>query len=140
MAIFDTVLALHVYSIYTSAFLMIFYLFLTQSPFRAEFVFIRKIRLFLPIYYLFLSLVVFTGLLLLALLNFALDGRIVFMIFSWILILGLNIFQYKLFKKARQMRRYKRFRNFSFFILLFCVMILALPFLSDLSFLNAIFN
>ncbi len=140
MQIFEAVLALHIYSLYASGALMIFYLFLTQGPFKAEFNFIRKIRLFLPIYYLFLSLILFTGLVLLALLHFHLSVKIIFMICSWILILSLNIFQYKLFKKARRFRRYAKFRAFSFFILIFCIALITLPFFNDLSFLDAIFN
>lgn len=140
MQIFDAVLALHIYSLYASCALMIFYLFLTQGPFKSEFSFIRKIRLFLPIYYLFLSLILFTGLVLLALLQFALSAKVLFMIVSWLFILGLNMFQFKLFKKARRLRRYAKFRAFSFFILLVCIALILLPFFSDLSFLDAVFN
>ncbi|EOJ1699375.1 hypothetical protein ACM2AP_001569, partial [Campylobacter jejuni] len=51
---YEFFLALHLYSLYASGFLMLFYLILTQGNFKTEFIFIRRIRLFLPIYYLFL--------------------------------------------------------------------------------------
>ncbi|EAH9124660.1 hypothetical protein FPZ72_09650, partial [Campylobacter jejuni] len=61
---YEFFLALHLYSLYASGFLMLFYLILTQGNFKTEFIFIRRIRLFLPIYYLFLALIIFTGCLL----------------------------------------------------------------------------
>lgn len=137
MNIFDLVLALHLYSTYTSIFLVFFYIFLTQDSFTTEFNFIKRIRLFLPIYYMFLAIVFFTGILMLALLNFELNTYRIIMIISWILILGLNIFQFKLFKKARSMRRYKSYRAYSFFILLFVLFLFVIPFLHKYG--NAIF-
>ncbi len=137
MNTFDLVLALHLYSTYTSIFLVFFYIFLTQDSFTTEFNFIKRIRLFLPIYYMFLAIVFFTGILMLALLNFELNTYRIIMIASWILILGLNIFQFKLFKKARSMRRYKSYRAYSFFILLFVLLLFVIPFLHKYG--NAIF-
>lgn len=135
MQIFELVLNLHIYSIYTVAFLMLFYLYLTQSNFSTEFNFIKRIRLFLPIYYMFLAIVFFTGILMLALLNFELNHYSIFMIVSWCLILFLNILQYKSFKKARMYRRYKTYRTFSFFILLFNLILVVLPFLHKYDFI-----
>lgn len=135
MQIFELVLNLHIYSIYTVAFLMLFYLYLTQSNFSTEFNFIKRIRLFLPIYYMFLAIVFFTGILMLALLNFELNHYSIFMIISWCLILFLNILQYKSFKKARMYRRYKTYRTFSFFILLFNLILVVLPFLHKYDFI-----
>lgn len=135
MQIFGLVLNLHIYSIYTVAFLMLFYLYLTQSNFSTEFNFIKRIRLFLPIYYMFLAIVFFTGILMLALLNFELNHYRIFMIISWCLILFLNILQYKSFKKARMYRRYKTYRTFSFFILLFNLILVVLPFLHKYDFI-----
>ncbi|ASQ31150.1 hypothetical protein CAV_1544 [Campylobacter avium LMG 24591] len=135
MQIFELVLNLHIYSIYTVAFLMLFYLYLTQSNFSTEFNFIKRIRLFLPIYYMFLAIVFFTGILMLALLNFELNHYRIFMIVSWCLILFLNILQYKSFKKARMYRRYKTYRTFSFFILLFNLILVVLPFLHKYDFI-----
>ncbi|WP_273404937.1 hypothetical protein [Campylobacter avium] len=135
MQIFELVLNLHIYSIYTVAFLILFYLYLTQSNFSTEFNFIKRIRLFLPIYYMFLAIVFFTGILMLALLNFELNHYRIFMIVSWCLILFLNILQYKSFKKARMYRRYKTYRTFSFFILLFNLILVVLPFLHKYDFI-----
>lgn len=43
---YEFFLALHLYSLYASGFLMLFYLILTQGNFKTEFIFIRRIRLF----------------------------------------------------------------------------------------------
>ncbi|MFQ6342752.1 hypothetical protein [Campylobacter sp. VTCC 70190] len=128
---FEFFLALHLYSLYASGFLMLFYLILTQGNFKTEFIFIRRIRLFLPIYYLFLTLIIFTGSLLLALKQFQMNLSIWIMIFSWILIFALAIFHFICFKKARRFRRYATFRWLSFVILPFEIFLLFLPFLME---------
>ena len=109
--------AIHLYSIYTTVCLMLLYLVLTQRAIKTEFDFIRSIRIFLPLYYTFLAIIFFTGSLLLALRAFYLDASNYLMIAAWILILGLNIFQFKLFKKARTLRRYTVFKIASLLIL-----------------------
>ncbi len=91
---YEFFLALHLYSLYASGFLMLFYLILTQGNFKTEFIFIRRIRLFLPIYYLFLALIIFTGCLLSAMKQFQMNVNIWVMIFSWILIFALAIFAF----------------------------------------------
>ena len=126
---YELFLAIHLYSLYASGFLMFFYLILTQSSFKTEFLFIRRIRLFLPIYYLFLAFIVFTGCLLLALNKFEMKLNYYLMILSWILIFILAIFHFKKFKKARMLRRYTNFRLLSFLILLCEILLLFLPFL-----------
>lgn len=126
---YDIFLAFHLYSLYASGFLMLFYLFLTQGGFSSEFYFIRRIVLFLPAYYLFLAIIFFTGFLLLALKSFEMNFYFALMIFLWFLILALAIFHYKQFKKARMLRRYKNFRMISFFILILEIFILFVPLL-----------
>lgn len=125
---YEFFLALHLYTLYASGFLMFFYLALTQGNFKTEFHFIRKIRFFLPIYYLFLSFILFTGALLLALNNFAMNLNFFLMILAWFLIFALAIFHFILFKRARKARRYKAFRWCSFVILLCEFAILLIPF------------
>ncbi|MBM0636492.1 hypothetical protein LNU06_00350 [Campylobacter sp. VicNov18] len=127
---YEFFLALHLYSLYASGFLMLFYLILTQGNFKTEFIFIRRIRLFLPIYYLFLALMIFTGCLLLVMKQLHMNFNIAIMIFSWILIFALAIFHFICFKKARRFRRYTSFRWLSFVILLCEIFILFLPFLA----------
>ncbi|MCR6572588.1 hypothetical protein CINS5915_04775 [Campylobacter insulaenigrae] len=122
-------LAFHVYSLYTSGFLMLFYLYLTQSSFSQEFIFIRRIRLFLPIYYLFLAIVLFTGNLLWALKHFEMNLYILLMWLAWIFIFSLAIYQFVLFKKARIYKRYAKFRFLSFFILCADIFLLFVPYL-----------
>ncbi len=128
--IHELIVALHLYSLYATGFLMLFYLSLTQGSFKTEFVFIKKIRLFLPIYYVFLALIIFTGSLLLALNHFAMNFNIILMILSWVLIFALAIFHFIQFKKARKMRHYRVFRWLSFVILLCELALLVLPFIS----------
>lgn len=126
---YDFFLLLHLYSLYASGFLMLFYLFITQGNFTSEFLFIRRIRLFLPIYYLFLAFILFTGVLLLALKHFVLNVYFVLMIFAWIFIFALALFHFIQFKKARRLRTYTIFRWLSFVILLSEIALLFLPFL-----------
>ena len=126
---YDFFVAIHLYSIYATGFLMVFYLFLTQSNFRTEFDFIRRIRLFLPLFNFFLATVLFTGCLLLALKAWQMGFSIKYMIFVWVAILALSLFQYKVFKKARKIKRYKTFRASSFFILLVELLLLFSPFI-----------
>ncbi|TKX30795.1 hypothetical protein [Campylobacter estrildidarum] len=120
-------LALHLYSLYASGFLMFFYLILTQGSFKTEFIFIRRIRLFLPIYYTFLAFMLFTGLLLLAMKKFQMSLNFWLMIAAWILILFLAIFHFVQFKKARKIRRYIAFRWISLLILMCEILLLFLP-------------
>lgn len=126
---YELFLAIHLYSLYASFFLMLFYLVLTQGNFSTEFIFIRRIRLFLPVYYSFLALIIFTGFLLLALDKFVLNLNIILMLFSWFLIFFLAIFHFKQFKRARKLRRYSSFRLVSFVILLLEILLLFTPFL-----------
>ncbi|MCX2682724.1 hypothetical protein OQH60_01655 [Campylobacter sp. MIT 21-1685] len=126
---YDFFLLLHLYSLYASGFLMLFYLLITQGSFTTEFLFIRRIRLFLPVYYLFLAFILFTGILLLSLNHFILNIHFVVMIFTWILIFALAIFHFIQFKKARRLRTYTTFRWLSF-VILFCeIALLFFPFL-----------
>ena len=118
-------LALHLYSVYASGVLMIIYLILTQGNFRTEFDFIRRIRMFLPIYYLFFAVMLFTGVLLLSIKQYESNAIVKYMVFAWVVMLALSIFQFVLFKKARKTKLYKRFRMMSFFILLFNLLLLA---------------
>ncbi|WP_291950379.1 hypothetical protein [Campylobacter sp.] len=122
-------LAIHVYSLCTSGFLMLFYLYLTQSSFSQEFIFIRRIRLFLPIYYLFLAIVLFTGNLLWALKHFEINLYILSMWIAWFFIFFLAIYQFILFKKARLYKRYAKFRFLSFFILSIDIFLLFVPYI-----------
>lgn len=126
--IYDFVLALHFYSLYATGFLMLFYFSLTQGSFKTEFDFIKKIRLFLPIYYLFLAFIIFTGSLLLAFKHFAMSFNTFLMIVCWFAIFALAIFHFIQFKKARRIRHYRVFRFLSFIILLCEIILLILPF------------
>lgn len=127
---YDFFVAIHLYSIYATGFLMVFYLFLTQSNFRTEFDFIRRIRLFLPLFNFFLACMLFTGCLLLALKNWEMNILMRYMIFVWVAIFALNIFQYNRFKKARKTKRYNTFRTLSFFILIAELFLLFTPFMA----------
>lgn len=127
---YDFFVAIHLYSIYATGFLMVFYLFLTQSNFRTEFDFIRRIRLFLPLFNFFLACMLFTGCLLLALKNWQMNILTKYMIFAWLVIFALSLFQYKLFKKACKIKRYKHFRASSFFILITQLLLLSSPFIA----------
>ncbi len=121
-------LALHLYSVLVSGALMLIYLVLTQGNFRTEFDFIRRIRVFLPLYYFFFAVVFFTGFLLFALKHYELSLSVKYMLVAWVAIFGLSIFQFVAFKKARKSKRYKPFRSLSFFVLFVSLLLLALSF------------
>lgn len=114
---------IHIYSVYASGFLMVFYLILTQSK-CGEFDYIKRIRVFLPTYYMFLAIMFFTGILCQAILSFIIDKNIITMIVSFFAILYLAILQFSLFKKARRMRSYKKFRGQSFLILVLSIFLI----------------
>ena len=121
-------LAIHLYSVYASGILMLIYLILTQGSFKTEFNFIRRIRVFLPLYYLFFAIMLFTGLLLFALKRYEWSFAVKYMVLVWVAIFALSIWQFLLFKKARKIRRYRDFRLSSFFILFFSIFLLAISF------------
>lgn len=95
-------LALHLYSVLVSGALMLIYLVLTQGNFRTEFDFIRRIRVFLPLYYFFFAVVFFTGFLLFALKHYELSLSVKYMLAAWVAIFGLSIFQFVAFKKREK--------------------------------------
>lgn len=123
---------IHIYSVYATGFLMVFYLILTQSK-CGEFDYIKRIRVFLPTYYMFFAIMFFTGILCNAMLSFMLDKNIITMIISFFVILYLAILQFSLFKKARRIRSYRKFKVQSFLILLLsiCLMIFSSLKLAD---------
>lgn len=125
---YEFFIAMHVYSLYANGFLMLFYLYLTQN-FSQEFYFIKRIRLFLPIYYMFLAITLFTGCLLWAVGQFEINLYMVLMWLCWIAIFALAIYQFVLFKKARLFRRYIKFRFISFFILCLSIALLFVPYI-----------
>ncbi|KAA6225222.1 MULTISPECIES: hypothetical protein [unclassified Campylobacter] len=122
-------IALHIYTLYASSFLMLFYLFLTQTKLASEFMYIRRIRLFLPAYYLFLALILFTGLLLWSVKKFELNFNILLMLVIYFLVFILALLHYKSFKKARKKRYYGMFRFFSVIVLILEIILLFTPYL-----------
>lgn len=126
------ILTLHLYSLYLFGFLMFVYLCLTQGKFKTEFQFIKRIRLFLPIFYMFLAIVFFTGILLLAMKNFKFDLFVSSMIVIWMIIFFLSIVQFKFFKKARKERKYKKFASISALISLLDFILFFTPFVMEI--------
>jgi len=75
----------------------------------------KRVRTILPIYYLFLAMVLFTGLVLLGLAKFNMHSSVIFMIITWLVILLTTIKRYKKFKslKRNDKRRIGRFVRFT---------------------------
>ena len=76
---------------------------------------VKRVRTILPIYYLFLTTVLFTGLVLLGVSKFTIHYSVYFMVIIWFVILMMTIRRYKKFKSLRSSdeRRRGRFVKFS---------------------------
>ncbi len=76
---------------------------------------VKRVRTILPIYYMFLAAVLFTGLVLLGVAKFTIHYSVIFMILVWFVILMMTIRRYKKFKSLRSddERRRGRFVRFS---------------------------
>lgn len=75
----------------------------------------KRFRTILPIYYLFLAVTLFTGLVLLGIVKFNLYHSVIFMIIVWFVILLTTIKRYKKFKSLKRddKRRIGRFVRFT---------------------------
>ncbi len=75
----------------------------------------KRVRTILPIYYLFLATVIFTGLVLLGISKFAVYHSVIVMIIVWFVIFMTTIKRYKKFKSLRSndQKRIIRFVRFS---------------------------
>ncbi|MFK5881613.1 MAG: hypothetical protein QM482_05315 [Sulfurospirillum sp.] len=76
---------------------------------------VKRVRTILPLYYLFLATVLFTGLVLLGVAKFTIHYSVIFMVLVWFGILMMTIRRYKKFKSLRSddERRRDRFVKFS---------------------------
>ncbi len=75
----------------------------------------KRVKTILPIYYLFLATVIFTGIILLSVVRFELYHSVIFMIIVWFVIFLTTIKRYKKFKSLKRddKRRISRFVRFS---------------------------
>jgi len=75
----------------------------------------KRVRTILPIYYLFLATVIFTGLVLLSIAKFDMHQSVIFMVIVWFVILLTTIKRYKKFKSLKRddKRRIGRFIRFT---------------------------
>jgi len=76
---------------------------------------VKRVRTILPVYYMFLATVLFTGLVLLGVSKFTIHHSVYLMILVWFAILMMTIRRYKKFKSLRSddERRRGRFIRFS---------------------------
>lgn len=116
MNIYNTLVFYHELSVYFLVFMLVVYLFLSQSKAKA-FSYIKKIKLFLPIFYMVFACVMLTGLNLLAMREFALNPRILIMLFTWILMLYGFIKLYKSFKANIRSKSISRFSKLALLVL-----------------------
>ena len=74
----------------------------------------KRVRTILPIYYLFLATVIFTGFILLGIAKFNISQSVIFMVIVWFVLLLTTIKRYKKFKslKRNDKRRIGRFIRF----------------------------
>ncbi len=75
----------------------------------------KRVKTILPLYYLFLSMVIFTGLILLGVSKFSIHHTVILMVLVWFIILFMTIRRYKKLKSLRRgdTRRMGRFVRFS---------------------------
>ena len=75
----------------------------------------KRVKTILPLYYLFLSAVIFTGLILLGISKFSIHHTAILMILVWFVMLFMTIRRYKKLKSLRRgdKRRLARFVRFS---------------------------
>ena len=75
----------------------------------------KRVKTILPLYYLFLSAIIFTGLILLGVSKFTIHHTVILMIFVWFIIFFMTIRRYKKLKSLRRgdKRRMARFIRFS---------------------------
>jgi len=75
----------------------------------------KRVKIILPLYYLFLAMVIFTGLILLGVSKFTIHHTVILMIFVWFIIFFMTIRRYKKLKSLRRgdKRRMARFVRFS---------------------------
>ncbi len=75
----------------------------------------KRVRTILPIYYLFLATVIFTGFILLGIAKFDMYQSVIFMVIVWFVLLLTTIKRYKKFKSLKRddKRRIRRFIRFT---------------------------
>ncbi len=71
---------------------------------------VKRVRTILPIYYMFLTTVLFTGLVLLGVSKFTIHHSVYLMIIVWFVILMMTIRRYKKFKSLRSNDEVRRAR------------------------------
>ncbi len=112
--LFKTTLIFHTAFAGIVLFLAIFNYFLINDKLDYKRL-VKRVRTILPIYYLFLATVLFTGLILLGVAQFTIHHVVYLMVVVWFVILMMTIRRYKKFKSLRsddEIRR-GRFVRFS---------------------------
>lgn len=92
--------------------LVVIYLLLTQIAVNSK-NYVLRIRYFLPIYHGVLSVVVFTGILLLTTLNFSFSFGILRMILAFIVLVGLSVVGFKRLKRYAPTKELDKFKKFA---------------------------
>lgn len=103
---------LHIFFAKFLGFLMLLHLGFVWAFDYEKFSYFKRLMLFLPFYYLIISFVFFTGVLLWALRNFAFDFTIFAMIFAFLSFIGLGAAGFKRLKIARITKQITKFRLF----------------------------
>ena len=97
--LYTTALALHKFFVVFFGILLLIYLFLSRHG-NGENAYIKRIRLFLPFFYTILACLIFTGSVILPILEFKFNYKIIFMIVAVIAIIALSAIGYKRLKIA----------------------------------------
>ena len=108
--LYTTALALHKFFVVFFGILLPVYLFLTRYG-NGENAYIKRIRLFLPFFYTILACLIFTGALLLPVLEFKFNYKIALMIVASVIIIALSAIGYKRLKKAYFTKDFTLYKN-----------------------------
>lgn len=110
---YELALNLHLFFSVLFLLLSIFYLFLTQFDGGVKFV--KRIKLFMPLYIAVLASLVFMGVLVLSILKFQLSVKIAIMVISSFFIAIILVMNNKALKKAYYLNSYRKYKQISKF-------------------------
>ena len=108
--LYSMALILHKFFALFFGVLLLVYLFLTRNG-NGQNAYIKRIRLFLPFFYTILACLIFTGALLLPVLEFKFNYKIALMIVASVIIIALSAIGYKRLKKAYFTKDFALYKN-----------------------------
>lgn len=109
---YEMSIGLHLLFIKVLLGLLVLHLGLVFIGDTAKFGYIKRLMLFLPMYYVFMAFIFFTGMLNLAILHFSMSLSIWVMIVCWIGLIPLGAIGFKRLKAVRVNKEFGKFKKF----------------------------